>query len=445
MKNFIISVITACLVIGTANAVSKKLCVGVPYIKEIKLSGTQSVNLGSNQAWTVSVTSDYSNSNKAVDWSVSSGSGFASITSPTNTSATINGIKVNSDGTSSATIRAAAKDGSGLYDEKTINISCPTSGVSPANGTFSAVSPYTSNTNCRYTAPSKTISGCYSVTTNTVSYSGSSWPASTYNITANSGYYIQNNNQSNASCVSCSNSCTPGSRSCSQNCSVANASSCSYTDATESRSTACTNGTGNTSTSASCAAYANCGGGTIKSVTCSSGYTVQNNNTSSASCVSTCPTGNSISSKLSSVCNDNFICKGCGEDPGYTWSGGTTTQTVSADGCTSPTPYTVYGQSKCSTTNDPGYGGDTSSSVFRPVSFTVSDSAGQYCWCRICASSTISDANCGAWVLATTYSSYEDCGKSDANGARCPGTCVSFFGKSTTIRQNKRKAACKAP
>jgi len=416
MKNFIISVITACLVIGTANAVSKKLCVGVPYIKEIKLSGTQSVNLGSNQAWTVSVTSDYSNSNKAVDWSVSSGSGFASITSPTNTSATINGIKVNSDGTSSATIRAAAKDGSGLYDEKTINISCPTSGVSPANGTFSAVSPYTSNTNCRYTAPSKTISGCYSVSVNTVLYSGSSWPASTYKITANSGYYISGNDSASATCVACSSSACTGSQPCTRSCTIANGT-CSYSGATQTRtSTACTNGTGNTYTSTQCSdSWNTCSGGTMTINSCNTGFTLEN-----GACVedASCPTysrNTTLTVCSSFTTTSRFPYKGCGAPTtnGSNWE--VAACTLSSG--TSP----IYGKSVCATNYDSGResiyrpGQVFADICYRPVSSTPSGTNGSYCWCQLCT-----DANrttCGYWVYESGWTTNSNCSSS------CPDFC----------------------
>lgn len=77
------------------------------------------------------------------------------------------------------------------------------SGVSPSGGTYSSVSPYNASTTCRYKAPSKTITGCSTVTSNTVSYSGSAWPASTYAVTASGGYIISGNNTSSATCTQC--------------------------------------------------------------------------------------------------------------------------------------------------------------------------------------------------------------------------------------------------
>ncbi len=77
------------------------------------------------------------------------------------------------------------------------------SGVSSAGGTYSSAVGSTANTACKYTGPSKTLSGCKTVTTNTVTYTGTAWPATTYSVTANGGYIISNNNQATAACSLC--------------------------------------------------------------------------------------------------------------------------------------------------------------------------------------------------------------------------------------------------
>ena len=77
------------------------------------------------------------------------------------------------------------------------------SGVSVAGGTYSSAVGSTANTACKYTGPSKTLSGCKTVTTNTVTYSGTAWPTTTYSVTANGGYIISNNNQAAAACTQC--------------------------------------------------------------------------------------------------------------------------------------------------------------------------------------------------------------------------------------------------
>lgn len=77
-------------------------------------------------------------------------------------------------------------------------------GVSVSGGTYSSAAGSTANTACKYTAPSKSITGCASVTTNTVTYSGSAWPATTYSVSASGGYIIANNNTASATCSQCS-------------------------------------------------------------------------------------------------------------------------------------------------------------------------------------------------------------------------------------------------
>lgn len=77
-------------------------------------------------------------------------------------------------------------------------------GVSVSGGTYTSAAGSSANTACKYTAPSKTITGCKTVTTNTVTYSGTAWPATTYGVTANGGYIISGNNTAAATCSQCS-------------------------------------------------------------------------------------------------------------------------------------------------------------------------------------------------------------------------------------------------
>ena len=77
-------------------------------------------------------------------------------------------------------------------------------GVSVSGGTYTSAAGSSANTACKYTAPSKTITGCKTVTTNTVTYSGTAWPATTYGVTANGGYIISGNNTATATCNQCS-------------------------------------------------------------------------------------------------------------------------------------------------------------------------------------------------------------------------------------------------
>gem|GEM_PF-1904010 len=76
-------------------------------------------------------------------------------------------------------------------------------GVSVSGGTYTSAAGASANTACKYTAPNKTITGCKTVTTNTVTYSGTAWPATTYGVTANGGYIISGNNTAAATCSQC--------------------------------------------------------------------------------------------------------------------------------------------------------------------------------------------------------------------------------------------------
>ncbi len=78
------------------------------------------------------------------------------------------------------------------------------SGVSVSGGTYTSAAGSSANTACKYTAPNKTITGCATVTTNTVTYSGTAWPTTTYGVTANGGYIISGNNTAAATCSQCS-------------------------------------------------------------------------------------------------------------------------------------------------------------------------------------------------------------------------------------------------
>ena len=78
-------------------------------------------------------------------------------------------------------------------------------GIEVANGTYST-SPSTgasASSACRYVAPSTTVTGCSTVTRNTVSYTGSKWNSNYYTVTAAKGYHVGDNNVANPTCVVC--------------------------------------------------------------------------------------------------------------------------------------------------------------------------------------------------------------------------------------------------
>ena len=71
-------------------------------------------------------------------------------------------------------------------------------------GTFSSVTPRSANTACRYVAPSKTYTGCSSITANTVSYSGTAWGTNFYTAKASKGYRVSaTGNTSAPACTAC--------------------------------------------------------------------------------------------------------------------------------------------------------------------------------------------------------------------------------------------------
>ncbi|MBR6685111.1 MAG: InlB B-repeat-containing protein, partial [Alphaproteobacteria bacterium] len=80
------------------------------------------------------------------------------------------------------------------------------SGIDVPNGTYST-SPSTgasASSACRYVAPSdKTVTGCSTVTPNTVSYTGSKWNSNYYAVKAAKGYHVGDNNVANPTCVIC--------------------------------------------------------------------------------------------------------------------------------------------------------------------------------------------------------------------------------------------------
>jgi len=115
------------------------------------------------------------------------------------------GYIIANNNTSTATCSACSSPTFSTGGTATTCIACNSlPGVNPSGGTYTSVSPYNANTTCRYTAPTKTITGCATVTSQQVTYTGSAWPASTYGVTANAGYIIANNNASTATCSQCS-------------------------------------------------------------------------------------------------------------------------------------------------------------------------------------------------------------------------------------------------
>jgi hypothetical protein len=207
--------------------------------------------------------------------------------------------------------------------------SCPsqTSGWTRATGTG-----WSSYTNCTQSIPAQSRSSyCQSNGTTFIQIgaSATSWKNSTTSgqILAVAGAYLDSTNftcskcatgtyspggvtygcatcaagyyKNGSSCTYCGGSSCSTSQSCTASgCSVSNGT-CYYNTntGTQTRQPNCTNSNGNTS-GLTCASWGTCGGGT-KHVSCNSGYTVQNQDTASASCVvvnASCTGGGRINS-----------------------------------------------------------------------------------------------------------------------------------------------------
>ena len=183
-------------------------------------------------------------------------------------------------------------------------------GVSVSGGTYTSAAGSSANTSCKYTAPSKTITGCSTVTTNTVTYTGTAWPATTYGVTATGGYIISGNNTAAATCTQCSGAVWSAG---------GTATSCSACPAQTSGWTR-NSGTGWT-------AVTQCNQtktGTAISSYCASGVLKQNATSTTAWGATTIATA--LSAKAGSIVNGQ-TCEQCS---GAVWSAGGTATSCSA-------------------------------------------------------------------------------------------------------------------
>ncbi len=168
-------------VIATPNASSATQCVAGTY------KAAHTVNYGSTSSCSACIgRTKYSAANASECSTVSTGYYTTGCNSSNN----------NCTGQSQCT--------SGTWCASGVQKQCSSlTGVSVSGGTYTSAAGSSANTACKYTAPSKTITGCKTVTTNTVTYSGTAWPATTYGVTANGGYIISGNNTAAATCSQC--------------------------------------------------------------------------------------------------------------------------------------------------------------------------------------------------------------------------------------------------
>ena len=197
-------------------------------------------------------------------------------------------------------------------------------GVSVSGGTYSSAAGSSANTACKYTAPNKTITGCATVTTNTVTYSGTAWPATTYGVTANGGYIISGNNTAAATCSQCQGAVWSAG---------GTATSCSACPA---QTSGWTRNTGNGwSAVTQCNQTQSVGGN------CSAGVLKQNATSTTAWGASTISTA--LQAKPGYIVSGQ-TCTGCAAG---TYSAGGTATSCSA--CTGRTKYSAANASACST------------------------------------------------------------------------------------------------
>ena len=196
--------------VSSPRATTTSTCVGGTY------KGAHNVYYGSTSSCTVCGTNQYSDDGAASCTDCKTSAGYGNSGTSASSHDGVASCKVTCDAGEYVPTAGGGcvSVGSGYYKTGTMTVAqnatnltrsaCSSlTGVSVSGGTYTSVSPYNASTTCRYKAPAKTITGCGSVTSSTVSYSGSAWPATTYTVSANPGYYISNTGTASATCVQC--------------------------------------------------------------------------------------------------------------------------------------------------------------------------------------------------------------------------------------------------
>ena len=196
--------------IGTKNSATQSECVGGTY------KAAHTVYYGSTSSCAVCGTNQYSDDGASSCTACKTSAGYGNSGTTADSHDGVASCKVTCDAGEYVPTAGGGcvAVGSGYYKTGTMTVAqnatnttrsaCSSlTGVSVSGGTYSSVSPYNASTTCRYKAPNKTITGCAAVTTATVAYSGSAWPATTYTVSASSGYYISGSDTASATCVGC--------------------------------------------------------------------------------------------------------------------------------------------------------------------------------------------------------------------------------------------------
>ena len=310
----------------------------------------------------------YDNAWATPSWNNNSPTGLCKIT---NCKSGSYYTSTNSGNTNTCT---ACADGSFMASNAHTTTACTLcsslTGVSPSGGTYSTggSTGSTANTACQYLAPDKTITGCKTVTSQSVTYSGTAWPASTYGVTASKGYVIANNNKSNATCTACGNgtyqatdgstatactacSTTPGypsgftsggTFSTSPTSAATASSACRYTPADISKPANCATVTTNT------VSYSGSAWGTnFYTVTTTTGNYITANNTKSPTCAAcsslsgVSPSGGTYTTNPAANATANTACQYLAPDKTITGCKTVTSQSVTYSG--TAWPASTYG------------------------------------------------------------------------------------------------------
>ncbi len=282
-------------------------------------------------------------------------------------------------------------------------------GVSVSGGTYSSVSPYNASSTCRYKGPSKTISGCNTVTTNTVAYSGSAWPATTYSVSAKAGYYISSNGTASATCTKCTGGyyCTGGTTA-RVACAVGSYSAAGASACIACQSGKTTSAAGQTSCNATCSNAT--GAGTWTTATWSP------NSVDNICTINGCSSGYSLSGGNCIICPAGKYCLGgkyapqnCSAGTYRSSTGGTSTDSCSACAVGS---YSAAGASACIACQS---GKTTSAAGQTSCNANCSNATGVSTWTTATWSANSVSNLCAVSKCATNY--YK-------NGNACP-TCSS--------------------
>jgi len=119
-------------------------------------------------------------------------------------------------------------------------------------------------------------------------------------------------------------------------------------------------------------------------------------------------------------------------------------QIFTASSCPTPTgTKNIYGNSRCSNQDDPGYGWKNNSNYkFRTVPWEPTNNRNEanakHCWCQLCTTNSTPRTNCGPWAFHYTETSASMC------SGYCAYNCGAYIGETPIVRA-LRLALCLMP